>query len=82
MYARTTAPRDATLRALYGALAPVAVLPPAGDVQICPGRDTRVRAGDEVTLFKSLGIAVEDLAAGRHIYAKALAAGKGTALAL
>jgi alanine dehydrogenase len=41
-----------------------------------PGR----RSNDEVTLFKSLGIAVEDLAAGRHIYAKALAAGKGTAL--
>ncbi len=43
-----------------------------------PGR----RSHDEVTLFKSLGIAVEDLAAGRHIYAKALATGKGTTLNL
>ena len=33
----------ATLRELYGALAPVAVVPPAGDVLVCPGRDTLVR---------------------------------------
>ena len=49
--ARTVAPRSATLRELYGALAPVAVLPHVGEVQICPGRDTRVRSGDEVTLI-------------------------------
>jgi Trk K+ transport system NAD-binding subunit len=49
--ARTTAPRAASLRELYGALAPVAVVPAAGgDVTVCPGRDTRVAAGDEVTL--------------------------------
>jgi Trk K+ transport system NAD-binding subunit len=49
--ARTAAPSAATLRELYGALAPVAVVPPAGDVHICPGRDTVVRPGDEVTLI-------------------------------
>jgi Trk K+ transport system NAD-binding subunit len=49
--ARTIAPRSATLRDLYGALAPVAVLPRTGDVHICPGRDTLVAAGDEVTLI-------------------------------
>jgi Trk K+ transport system NAD-binding subunit len=49
--ARTTAPRAATLRELYGALAPVAVVPPAGDVLVCPGRDTPVSPGDEVTLI-------------------------------
>jgi alanine dehydrogenase len=43
-----------------------------------PGR----RSDDEVTLFKSLGIAVEDLAAGQYLYAKALAAGRGTSLKL
>ena len=43
-----------------------------------PGR----RADDEITLFKSLCIAVEDLAAGRYAYRKALAAGRGTALDL
>jgi Trk K+ transport system NAD-binding subunit len=49
--ARTTAPSAATLRTLYGALAPVAVVPRDGDVLVCPGRDTRVSAGDEVTLI-------------------------------
>jgi Trk K+ transport system NAD-binding subunit len=47
---RTTAPRAASLRELYGDLAPVAVVPPSGDVLVCPGRDTPVRAGDEVTI--------------------------------
>src|SRR5262249_46917954 len=41
----------ATLRELYGALAPVAVVPPAGDVLLTPGRDTVVGPGDEVTLI-------------------------------
>jgi Trk K+ transport system NAD-binding subunit len=49
--ARTVAPSAATLRDLYGALAPVAVVPPAGDVLVCPGRDTEVCGGDEVTLI-------------------------------
>jgi Trk K+ transport system NAD-binding subunit len=49
--ARTTAPSAATLRELYGALAPVAVVPPAGKVLVCPGRDTLVDPGDEVTLI-------------------------------
>ena len=50
--ARTVAPASGTLRELYGALAPIAVLPAdGGDVVICPGRDHRVQAGDGVTLF-------------------------------
>jgi Trk K+ transport system NAD-binding subunit len=49
--ARTAAPSTATLRELYGSLAPVAVVPPGGDVVVCPGRDTGVRKGDEVTLI-------------------------------
>jgi ornithine cyclodeaminase/alanine dehydrogenase-like protein (mu-crystallin family) len=39
-----------------------------------PGRTT----ADEVTLFKSLGLAIEDVAAARHIYAKAQQEGAGT----
>lgn len=39
-----------------------------------PGR----RAGDEVTLFKSLGLAVEDVAAARLVYDNAARAGAGT----
>jgi Trk K+ transport system NAD-binding subunit len=49
--ARTTAPSAATLRTLYGALAPIAVLPRDGDVLIAPGRDTLVSPGDVVTLI-------------------------------
>jgi Trk K+ transport system NAD-binding subunit len=50
--ARTAAPRAGSLRELYGALAPVAVLPAAGgDTVVCPGRDHLVAPGDRVTLF-------------------------------
>lgn len=50
--ARVTAPRAGTLRELYGALAPAAVVPSGdGDVVVCPGRDLPVAAGDEVTLI-------------------------------
>jgi Trk K+ transport system NAD-binding subunit len=62
--ARTAAPRRATLRELYGDLAPVAVVPAAdGDVTVCPGRDTPVETGDEVTL---IGTPEELRAAGFH----------------
>ena len=37
---------------------------------------------DDVTLFKSLGLAVEDVASLRHIQTKALATGAGTRVAL
>ena len=44
-------PRDATLREIYGDLAPVAVIhgensTQPGDVVACPGRDMQVRKGD------------------------------------
>jgi Trk K+ transport system NAD-binding subunit len=61
--ARTAAPSAATLRELYGALAPVAVVPRAGDVLVCPGRDTVVSPGDEVTLIGT----PDELAAARVI---------------
>jgi Trk K+ transport system NAD-binding subunit len=50
--ARATAQRTASLRELYDALAPVAIVPASGGpVTVCPGRDTRVKAGDEVVLI-------------------------------
>ncbi|HEX3750161.1 MAG TPA: NAD-binding protein [Streptosporangiaceae bacterium] len=49
--ARTVAPRTGTLRELYGALAPIAVLPAAGQAVVCPGRDHPVTRGDRVTVF-------------------------------
>jgi len=39
-------------------------------------------AQDEITLFKSLGLAVEDLAAANHVYEKAVEAGLGIAVEL
>ena len=47
----SSASRDATLRELYGGLAPVAVIrgensPAPGELEVCPGRDLQVHAGD------------------------------------
>ena len=36
----------------------------------------------EITFFKSLGLAIEDLAAAQHIYAQAVRRSKGTQLEL
>ena len=59
---RTLAPRPASLRELYGALAPIAVLPAdGGGAVVCPGRDQRVATGDDVTLLGTL----EELHAAR-----------------
>jgi Trk K+ transport system NAD-binding subunit len=46
-----TASREATLRELYGDLPPVAIIhgedsPNPGELEVCPGRDQRVHAGD------------------------------------
>ena len=38
------------------------------------------RSDDELTVFKSLGLAAEDLAAAEHVYARAQAEGAGTAV--
>ena len=47
----SAASRDATLRELYGGLAPAAVIrgenaPTPGALEVCPGRDLRVHTGD------------------------------------
>jgi Trk K+ transport system NAD-binding subunit len=64
--AEVSAPRDGTLRELYGSLAPIGVVADADETVIaCPGRDQPVRARDRVTL---LGTRAELDAAGlvRH----------------
>jgi alanine dehydrogenase len=44
----------------------------AGELgEVLTGRVPGRRSGDEITLFKSLGLAVEDLAAARHVWRKA-----------
>ncbi len=46
------------------------------------GRVRGRRAADEITLFKSLGLAIEDLASAHHIYAKAMERGMGARVEL
>jgi ornithine cyclodeaminase/alanine dehydrogenase-like protein (mu-crystallin family) len=62
-----------------GAIGPEHILAELGEVLIGehPGR----RSDDELTLFKSLGLAVEDLAAAELVVARARAAGAGTEVA-
>ncbi len=60
----TEAPRDASLREIYGDLAPVAVIhgehsPTPGHVVACPGRDERVSTGDWTAMIGT----VDELAA-------------------
>jgi voltage-gated potassium channel Kch len=69
--AEVIAPRDGTLRELYGSLAPIGVVIEADDEVIaCPGRDQAVSARDRVTLLGTraemdeAGIAPRELAAG------------------
>jgi ornithine cyclodeaminase/alanine dehydrogenase-like protein (mu-crystallin family) len=38
------------------------------------------KSPDEITMFKSLGLAVEDLASAQYIYQQAVAQGIGTAV--
>jgi Trk K+ transport system NAD-binding subunit len=54
--------RPATLRELYGELAPIAVSRPGTARILCPGRDTAVRPGDRVT---AIGTPAEF--AARHV---------------
>jgi Trk K+ transport system NAD-binding subunit len=49
--AATTARAPATLRALYGDLAPLAVTTDPETTTLCPSRDHRVAAGDRVTVL-------------------------------
>jgi len=58
-----------------GAIGDEHILGEIGEVAIgkIPGR----RSPDEITLFKSLGLAVEDVASAAHIYEKAKASGEG-----
>ena len=74
----TDAPRDATLRELFGDLAPVAVVrgehsATPGEVVACPGRDVQVSAGDWTAM---IGTAEELAAQGIAVAAPAAAAGQ------
>jgi ornithine cyclodeaminase len=63
-----------------GAFGDEHILAELGEVLL--GRHPGRRSRDEVTVFKSLGLAVEDVAAARRIHANALATGGGTRIDL
>ncbi|HET7581786.1 MAG TPA: ornithine cyclodeaminase family protein [Candidatus Limnocylindria bacterium] len=50
--------------------------------EIAAGLAEGRRSADEITLFKSLGLAIEDLAAARWIHQQAVASGAGTPIPL
>ena len=62
-----------------GAIAPGHIRAELGDVLVgaAPGRSS----DDELTVFKSLGLAVEDLAAAEHVYRRARETGSGVEVA-
>jgi Trk K+ transport system NAD-binding subunit len=86
--AELVADRDASLRQLYGELAPVAVAHPDADMVICPDRDSPVRRGDRVTAVGTLdqlaarGVPVSDDAAAPRHAAGARSAGAARAVRL
>jgi ornithine cyclodeaminase/alanine dehydrogenase-like protein (mu-crystallin family) len=63
-----------------GAIGEDHILGELGDLLL--GRFTGRRSADDVTLFKSLGIAVEDLAAAHFVYTQAVARGGGVSVPL
>lgn len=63
-----------------GAIADNHILGEIGEILL--GRVEGRRSADDITLFKSLGLAVEDLAAARHVYQRALESGMGTSVEL
>jgi ornithine cyclodeaminase len=48
--------------------------------ELVVGRVAGRLSPQDITLFESLGLTVEDLAAARHIYRKALEQGRGVSL--
>jgi ornithine cyclodeaminase/alanine dehydrogenase-like protein (mu-crystallin family) len=59
-----------------GAIGPEHIRAEVGELLL--GRHPGRTSPEQITLFKSLGLAVEDLAAANHVYRQALAQGLGT----
>jgi ornithine cyclodeaminase len=73
-------PGDILIPLQNGEIVPEHVVAELGDVLI--GRGVGRRDDAEITLFKSLGLAVEDLAAAAHVYEQAGRAGAGVSVEL
>jgi ornithine cyclodeaminase len=70
---------DYLLAARDGAIGPGHIVAELGE--LLTGAAAGRRSPDEITLFKSLGLAVEDLASAERVYKNAQAAGAGTRVA-
>jgi ornithine cyclodeaminase/alanine dehydrogenase-like protein (mu-crystallin family) len=66
---------DYLLAAAEGAVGPEHILAELGE--LLTGRARGRASAEELTVFKSLGLAVEDLAAAEHVYRRAREAGAG-----
>ena len=73
-------PGDILVPLSEGAITPAHLIADIGEVVagLRPGRDSTA----EITLFKSLGLAVEDIAAAQHVYEGAIAQSIGTVVEL
>ncbi|MFL5615497.1 MAG: ornithine cyclodeaminase family protein [Gemmatimonadaceae bacterium] len=71
-------PGDILFPLKEGAIGPDHIVAEIGELLLPGGDGLRRRSDDEITIFKSLGLAVEDLAAAHHVYRKAAASGSGT----
>jgi len=67
---------DYLIAAGEGAIGPESILAELGEVLI--GKHPGRTSAEEVTVFKSLGLAMEDLAAAEYCYEKAVRQGRGT----
>jgi ornithine cyclodeaminase len=75
-------PGDILMPLREGAIGTDHIVAEIGELLIEGGERLRRQSEDEVTLFKSLGLAVEDLAAAHHVYRKAQGSGAGSWIAL
>jgi alanine dehydrogenase len=73
-------PGDILVPLREGRITPEHIVGEIGEVLI--GRVEGRRSDDEITLFKSLGLAIEDLAAASFVYAEAVRTGAGTSVEL
>jgi len=75
-------PGDILIPLQEGAITPAHIVAEIGEL-LLPGRGTgALRSDRDITLFKSLGLAIEDLAAAHHVYRRSLAEGRGLSLEL
>ena len=75
-------PGDILFPLREGAITTQHIIAEVGELLIDDGARLGRQDDDDVTLFKSLGLAVEDLAAAHHVHRKAQACGAGRWLAL